>query len=112
VRDTHSDASSSPAIQAATIDLSVPASPRRAEWVDRVFDQFAAERVHAWSYPIPQPVSSSRVGAARILGLALGSVIGTIQDTVDEFGANVGLAALGMLRPVPTERVRNALTAA
>ncbi len=52
---------------------------------------------------------------AETIVLALGSVLGTIEDTVDELrerGVAIGVVGLGSFRPFPVEAVRAALAGA
>jgi pyruvate ferredoxin oxidoreductase alpha subunit len=49
---------------------------------------------------------------AEIILMAMGSVIGTIKDTIDAFrskGVKVGLLKVRVFRPFPVEAIRNAL---
>lgn len=59
----------------------------------------------------PALVRSYRTDGADTIVLALGSVVGTLEETVDEL-VDTGLLALTMYRPFPAEAVRKALAGA
>jgi pyruvate ferredoxin oxidoreductase alpha subunit len=60
-------------------------------------------------------VSGYRIEDAETVVLALGSVLGTIQDVVDELrdeGVSIGVLGVKTFRPYPLDEVRNALAGA
>ncbi len=60
-------------------------------------------------------VSSYRAEDAEVVVVALGSVLGTIKDTVDERreqGERIGVVGITSFRPFPREAVRQVLSAA
>ena len=60
-------------------------------------------------------VSEYRMEDAEVAVLAMGSMLGTIKDTVDEMrekGAKIGVVSLKCYRPFPYEAVRRALQSA
>jgi pyruvate ferredoxin oxidoreductase alpha subunit len=62
--------------------------------------------------PVGRPVEPYRVEEAQTVVVALGSVFGTVQDTVDglrDEGLPVGALAVSMFRPFPYKQVREAL---
>src|SRR4051794_14702961 len=62
----------------------------------------------------PAPAAISWYGAenARTVVVTLGSVIGTVKDTIDELGDSVALLAVTLYRPFPAAAVRAALAGA
>jgi pyruvate ferredoxin oxidoreductase alpha subunit len=80
--------------------------------LNRALDRFAelaADFAAITGQPTPSTVSAYRTEGARTVVVALGSVTGTVKDTIDEYGAAVGLAALTMYRPFPAAEVREVL---
>jgi pyruvate ferredoxin oxidoreductase alpha subunit len=64
---------------------------------------------------VPALLSSYRIAGAETVIVALGSVFGTVQDTVDELraeGVPVGAVGLTTFRPFPTLALRSALAQA
>ena len=60
-------------------------------------------------------VRSYRTSDAELIIVALGSVVGTIEDVVDEFreqGVRIGVLAIRTFRPWPADEVRRALAKA
>jgi pyruvate ferredoxin oxidoreductase alpha subunit len=60
-------------------------------------------------------ISRYRTEDAETIVVALGSVLGTIKDTVDELreqGVRIGVVGIGSFRPFPLEDVRAALESA
>jgi pyruvate ferredoxin oxidoreductase alpha subunit len=60
-------------------------------------------------------VDAYRIESADTIAIALGSVSGTVKDTVDELaeaGHRVGLLTLTMFRPFPFDEIRKALAGA
>ncbi len=60
-------------------------------------------------------VSEYRTADAELVVVALGSVVGTVQDTVDELrstGTRVGVLGITAMRPFPVQAVRAALSRA
>jgi len=81
----------------------------------------ALELIPAWSQQFRDAfgreagglVRGYRLEDADTVIVALGSVLGTLKDTVDELrdkGRNVGVLGVGCFRPWPHEAVRGALT--
>lgn len=81
----------------------------------------ALELIPAWSQQFRDAfgreagglVRGYRLEDADTVVVALGSVLGTLKDTVDELrdkGRNVGVLGIGCFRPWPHEAVRGALT--
>lgn len=73
------------------------------------FADLAADFAEITGQQTPATVSTYRTEGARTVVVALGSVTGTVKDTIDEYGAPVGLATLTMYRPFPAADVREAL---
>jgi pyruvate ferredoxin oxidoreductase alpha subunit len=83
--------------------------------LNRALDRFAelaADFAAITGQPTPSTVSTYRTEGARTVVVALGSVTGTVKDTIDEYGAAVGLATLTMYRPFPAAEVREVLAGA
>ena len=57
-------------------------------------------------------LSSYRVDGARTVVIALGSVVGTIKDAVDELDEAIGVLTITLYRPFPAAAVRAALAGA
>lgn len=75
----------------------------------------AAEFEAAFGRPSGGLVRGYRIEDAETVVVALGSVLGTIQDVVDELrdeGERIGALALRSFRPFPVTAVRTALTGA
>ena len=76
-------------------------------WADefrRIFGRQSGGLTHAY-----------RISDAEVIVVALGSVLGTIKDTVDEMrerGAKIGVLGISCFRPWPTAAVRAALAGA
>jgi pyruvate ferredoxin oxidoreductase alpha subunit len=73
------------------------------------FADLAREFAAVTGQPAPSAVSAYRTGGARTVIVALGSVTGTVKDTIDDYEIPVGLATLTMYRPFPADEVRRAL---
>jgi pyruvate ferredoxin oxidoreductase alpha subunit len=72
----------------------------------------AAEFEELFGRPAGQPVRPYRLDDAELAVVALGSVLGTVKDTVDELradGLRVGVLGLTQFRPFPTGQVTSAL---
>jgi len=81
---------------------------RALELIPQVASEFAA----AFGRESGGLVRSYRCADAETVVVALGSVLGTIQDTVDELrdeGLSIGVLGVTSFRPFPTEAVRTAL---
>jgi pyruvate ferredoxin oxidoreductase alpha subunit len=82
---------------------------RALQLLPKLADEFAAvfgRRCGDWLSPY-------RLDDAGTVVVALGSVLGTIQDTVDEFrerGMRIGALGLNAFRPFPFEAIREALS--
>jgi pyruvate ferredoxin oxidoreductase alpha subunit len=76
--------------------------------VDR-FAELAREFASVTGQPSPSAVSTYRTQGARTVIVALGSVTGTVKDTIDDYETPVGLVTLTMFRPFPSDEVRRAL---
>jgi len=77
--------------------------------------EIAAEFELAFGRPSGGLVRGYRTEDAETIVVALGSVLGTIEDTVDELreqGVKIGALAIKSFRPFPLEEVRAALGAA
>ncbi|HAM02811.1 MAG TPA: pyruvate ferredoxin oxidoreductase [Acidimicrobiaceae bacterium] len=75
-------------------------------------EEIASEFASAFGRRSGGLVSSYRSEDARTVVVALGSVLGTIKDTVDELrasGQRVGVVGIGAFRPFPAAAVRHAL---
>ncbi len=75
----------------------------------------AAEFEAAFGRPSGGLVRGYRAGDAETIVVALGSVLGTIEDTIDELreeGVSIGALAIKSFRPFPLEEVRAALAGA
>ena len=79
--------------------------------VDR-FAELAADFAAITGQQTPSTVSAYRTEGARTVVVALGSVTGTVKDTIDEYGDPVGLATLTLYRPFPAAEVREVLAGA
>jgi pyruvate ferredoxin oxidoreductase alpha subunit len=74
--------------------------------------EIADEFEHAFGRPAGGLVRSYRADDAETIVVALGSVLGTLEDVVDELrdeGESVGAVAIKTFRPWPAEEVRAAL---
>jgi pyruvate ferredoxin oxidoreductase alpha subunit len=81
---------------------------RALELIPEVASEFAA----AFGRESGGLVRPYRCADAETVVVALGSVLGTIQDTVDELrdeGLSIGVLGVTSFRPFPTEAVRTAL---
>jgi pyruvate ferredoxin oxidoreductase alpha subunit len=79
--------------------------------IPEVADEFAA----AFGRPSGGLVRGYRAEDAETVVVALGSVLGTIEDTIDELreeGMSIGALAIKSFRPFPLEEVRAALASA
>jgi pyruvate ferredoxin oxidoreductase alpha subunit len=77
--------------------------------------EVAAEFAAAFGRPSGGLVRGYRAEDAETIVVALGSVLGTIEDTVDELraeGVSIGALAIKSFRPFPLEEVRAALEGA
>src|SRR5690606_8357858 len=75
----------------------------------------AASLESALGRPVRAPLNPYRLAGAETVVVALGSVLGTLQDTVDELrdgGRKVGALGLTAYRPFPTAALRGALAGA
>jgi pyruvate ferredoxin oxidoreductase alpha subunit len=75
----------------------------------------AGEFEEAFGRPSGGLVRGYRVEDAETIVVALGSVLGTIEDTIDELreeGVSIGALAIKSFRPFPLEEVRAALRGA
>ena len=76
------------------------------------FPVLAGEYTAATGAPLAM-LTAYRSGSAHTVVLALGSVIGTVQDAVDDLGdGGVGVVGLTLYRPFPAAAVRAALEGA
>jgi pyruvate ferredoxin oxidoreductase alpha subunit len=76
--------------------------------IPRLADEFAA----VFGRPCPGLISPYRVEDADLVVVALGSVLGTLAETIDELrdeGQRVGALGISTFRPFPAEAVRAAL---
>jgi len=79
--------------------------------IPRVAEEFEA----AFGRPSGGLVRGYRIEDAETVVVALGSVLGTIEDTIDELreeGVSIGALAIKSFRPFPLEEVRAALARA
>ncbi len=77
-----------------------------------VIPQVAEEFEEAFARQSGGLIDSYRAEDAETIVVALGSVLGTIKDTVDELreqGVKIGVVAIKSFRPFPLEQVRAAL---
>jgi pyruvate ferredoxin oxidoreductase alpha subunit len=77
--------------------------------------ELAAEFEHRFERPSGGLVRGYRADDAETIVVALGSVLGTIEDVVDELreqGVRIGALAIKCFRPYPLEEVREALAGA
>ena len=77
--------------------------------------QVAEEFATAFGRPSGGLVRGYRADDAETIVVALGSVLGTIEDTIDELreeGVSIGALAIKSFRPFPLEQVREALAGA
>lgn len=80
-----------------------------------VIPAVAADFEAAFGRPSGGLLRGYRLEGAETVVLALGSVLGTIEDTIDAMradGASIGALALKSFRPLPLEEVRAALAGA
>jgi pyruvate ferredoxin oxidoreductase alpha subunit len=83
--------------------------------VPELLPGLAAELSHVLGRAVPGVVEPYRLEGAETVVVALGSVVGTLQDVVDaarEAGHAVGLLGLTLYRPFPAAAVRDALAGA
>jgi pyruvate ferredoxin oxidoreductase alpha subunit len=81
----------------------------------RLLPEFAAEFKARFGRESGGLLRTYRTDDAELLVVAMGSVNGTIKDTVDEMraeGLRVGLVTLVSFRPFPTQALRDALVGA
>jgi pyruvate ferredoxin oxidoreductase alpha subunit len=81
----------------------------------RLLPEFAAEFKARFGRDSGGLLRTYRAEDAELLIVAMGSVNGTIKDTIDEMraeGVRIGLVTLVSFRPFPTEKLREALTGA
>ncbi len=74
-----------------------------------------AELAAALGHEVPGLLAPYRLDGAETVVVALGSVLGTLADTVDELrseGAPVGVLGIATYRPFPAEALRAALAGA
>jgi len=74
----------------------------------------AGELSSALGRPVPGLVTPYKLDDAEIVVIGLGSVLGTLDDTIDELradGVRVGSLAVNSYRPFPAEALRAALPA-
>ena len=77
--------------------------------------EIASEFEHRFGRPSGGLVRGYRADDAETIVVALGSVLGTIEDVVDELreqGVSIGALAIKCFRPYPLEEVREALAGA
>jgi pyruvate ferredoxin oxidoreductase alpha subunit len=87
---------------------------KQMQALDRI-PQIAAEFADTFGRESGGLLSSYRAEDAETVVLALGSVLGTIQDVVDELrdqGVSIGALGLKTFRPYPLAEVREALSGA
>lgn len=87
---------------------------RQRQALDRL-PQLAAEFESVFGRDSGRPVRPYRLEDADTVVIALGSVLGTIKDTVDEMraeGKRIGALGITSYRPFPFEAVRSALAGA
>jgi pyruvate ferredoxin oxidoreductase alpha subunit len=80
-----------------------------------VIPEVAGEFAAAFGRPAGGLVHGYRTGDAETIVVALGSVLGTIEDTIDAMrddGVRIGALAIKTFRPFPMEEVRAALAGA
>ena len=80
-----------------------------------VIPEVAAEFEREFGRPSGGLVRGYRIDDAETVVVALGSVLGTIEDTIDEMreaGVSIGALAVKSFRPFPMEEVRAALAGA
>jgi pyruvate ferredoxin oxidoreductase alpha subunit len=80
-----------------------------------VIPEVAGEFAAAFGRPAGGLVRGYRTGDAETIVVALGSVLGTIEDTIDAMrdeGVRIGALAIKTFRPFPMEEVRAALAGA
>jgi pyruvate ferredoxin oxidoreductase alpha subunit len=80
-----------------------------------VIPEVAASFESAFGRPSGGLVRGYRIEDAETVVVALGSVLGTIEDTIDELreqGERIGALAIKSFRPFPLEEVREALAGA
>jgi pyruvate ferredoxin oxidoreductase alpha subunit len=78
----------------------------------RLLPQFAAEFKARFGRDSGGLLRTYRAGDAELLVIAMGSVNGTIKDTIDEMraeGLRIGLVTLVSFRPFPTQALRDVL---
>lgn len=88
---------------------------RRHLRVPELLPGLAAELSHVLGRAVPGLVEPYRLEGAETVVVALGSVVGTLQDVVDaarDAGHAVGLLGLTLYRPFPADAVRDALAGA
>jgi pyruvate ferredoxin oxidoreductase alpha subunit len=92
-------------------EVKVLAHLRQLDALARI-PELAAGFEEAFGRPSAGLVSSYRTDDAETIVVALGSVLGTIQDAVDErrrSGARAGVVGITTFRPFPVEEVRRTL---
>jgi pyruvate ferredoxin oxidoreductase alpha subunit len=80
-----------------------------------VIPEVAAEFEAAFGRPSGGLVRGYRIEDAETVVVGLGSVLGTVEDTIDEMreeGVSIGALAVKSFRPFPLEEVRAALSGA
>jgi pyruvate ferredoxin oxidoreductase alpha subunit len=80
---------------------------RQLRSAEPVFAELAGR--YAGSGRVPAAVRSSVPLSARTVVVALGSVLGTVEDVAAEFDGTVGVVALTMYRPFPARALRAAV---
>jgi pyruvate ferredoxin oxidoreductase alpha subunit len=81
----------------------------------RLLPEFAAEFKACFGRESGGLLRAYRADDAELLVVAMGSVNGTIKDTIDEMrddGISIGLVTLVSFRPFPTQALREVLTGA
>src|SRR5690349_6821202 len=81
----------------------------------RLLPELAAEFKQRFGRDSGGLLRTYRADDAELLVVAMGSINGTIKDTIDEMradGVRIGLVTLVSFRPFPTEKLREALTGA
>ena len=95
-------------------EVKVLAHLRQLDALDRI-PELAAEFEEIFGRPSAGLVGTYRTEGADTIVVALGSVLGTIKDAVDErrrAGQRVGVVGITTFRPFPTSEVRSALAGA
>jgi pyruvate ferredoxin oxidoreductase alpha subunit len=98
----------------AFMEVKYLAHARQLQAVERI-PQIAAEFAERFGRPSGGLVRGYRLEDAETVVIALGSVLGTLKDTVDELreaGLRIGVLGIQSFRPFPLAAVREALQGA